>query len=74
MSQSKLFNLYLAGQATASEPLIPVEADLISNSREPLSSDDPPTPAGANFYRSDDHIYYHLNNKWKRTPILSFSP
>jgi len=44
----------------------------IVNDHEPLNSTDPPSPAIANYFRSDDYIYHHVNGLWKRIPIHKF--
>jgi len=71
MGQTKIFNLF--HPVLASEQLLVQEQFLIPNEHEPLSSLDPPVPATANFYKSDDHTYHYINNQWKRSPLSSFS-
>jgi hypothetical protein len=70
MTKSKLYNLFAT--PTAAIPFAPGQE--IHNDHEPLSSNDMPSPANANFFRGDDHVYYHINGTWKRTPIVNFSP
>jgi len=71
MGQTKLFNLFQP--IIKSEQLQLQDQLLIPNDHEPINALDPPVPATANFYKSDDHIYHYINNQWKRTPLSSFT-
>jgi hypothetical protein len=46
---------------------------MILNDHEPLSSNEDPSPATANYYRADDYVYHHVNSVWKRTSINKFN-
>jgi hypothetical protein len=71
MGQTILFNLFQPFSA-AQQKLI-LSQELIPNEHEPLNALDPPMPATANYYKSDDHIYHYINNQWKRSPLSSFT-
>lgn len=59
-------------------PIIPgtpsaaTAGQLVNNNHEPLSSNDPPQPANANYYRGDDFVYHHVDGRWKRNTIVLF--
>lgn len=47
-------------------------ADLVENEHEPASANEPPQPHQANYYLGDDHVYYHVGGRWKRSPLINF--
>ena len=59
--------------STQNQSPMVVTAAGIWNDHEPLSSDDPPSPQFANFYKSNHFVYHHLAGKWKRTSLLTFT-
>lgn len=59
------------GSSSSQAPQV-VTTDGIWNDHEPLSSDDPPSPQFANFYKANDFVYHHIAGKWKRTSLLTF--
>jgi hypothetical protein len=44
----------------------------VLNDHEPTESTDDPSPGNANFYLGDDHVYFRINNLWKRHSISTF--
>lgn len=71
MGNSRLYNLYTTPTVSDAESIS--HQELIVNDHEPIGFNDPPIPENANFYRADDHVYYHINGQWKRTPLSSFN-
>lgn len=53
-------------------PSAATAGQLVNNNHEPLSSNDPPQPANANYYRGDDFVYHHVDGRWKRNTIVLF--
>jgi hypothetical protein len=44
----------------------------ISNNHEPVNSFDPPVPADATFFKSNDYVYHRVDNVWKRNILSLF--
>lgn len=64
--------LQLARQAALWQRLPSAQGNLIQNEREPASAYDEPSPADANYYIGDDHVYHRVDGRWKRTPLINF--
>ncbi|MDY0086746.1 MAG: hypothetical protein RBR84_12570 [Bacteroidales bacterium] len=60
-----------AGSSSSQAPQV-VTSSGIWNDHEPASSDEEPSPAFANYYKSDDFVYHRLAGKWKRTALKTF--
>jgi len=68
---SLISNFMVNAPASSNTPFV-VSPNGIWNDHEPASSDEDPSPAFANFYKSDDFVYHRLAGKWKRTALKTF--
>jgi len=69
---SGLVSSFLMNNTQSSNAPLVVSSGGIWNDHEPASSDEDPSPAFANFYKSDDFVYHRLAGKWKRTALKTF--
>jgi hypothetical protein len=70
-SSGLVSNFLMNNTQSSTAPLV-ISSGGIWNDHEPASSDEEPSPAFANYYKSDDFVYHRLAGKWKRTTLKTF--
>jgi len=69
---SGLVSNFLMNNTQSSNAPLVVSSSGIWNVHEPASSEEEPSPAFANYYKSDDFVYHRMAGKWKRTALKTF--
>ena len=67
-----LVSSFLMNNTQSSNAPLVISSSGIWNDHEPASSEEEPSPAFANYYKSDDFVYHRLAGKWKRTALKTF--